>query len=277
MGLLPARTARLAAGRIALRGCDLTTLPARDLRAIQGKDMAMVFQEPMSSLNPAFTVGDQIAESVRYHLGRSRRDAKQRAIELLDEVGIPQPARRYGAYPHEFSGGMRQRVMIAVALACEPDLLIADEPTTALDVTIQAQIVDLLRRLTREHGTAVMFITHDFGVVAEVADRVTVMYAGQAVELADVHGLFERPRHPYTEALLHAVPSLEDDLALDDDHLLPGAPPNPTAFPLGCRFAPRCDAAVDACREAPVALRGTDDGRAVRCVRADDLRLSGRT
>ena len=198
MGLLPQRTARVGHGEIRFRDRELTAMSAQQLRTIQGREMAMVFQEPMTSLNPAFTIGDQIGESVRFHLGKSRSEAQARVIELLDEVGIPQAARRYGSYPHEFSGGMRQRVMIAMALACEPTLLIADEPTTALDVTIQAQIVDLLRRLARDHGTAVMFITHDFGVVAEVADNVTVMYAAQVIEQADVYALFEDTSSPPT-------------------------------------------------------------------------------
>jgi peptide/nickel transport system ATP-binding protein len=275
MGLLPARTSRISDGRIMFRGRDLTRLSRRALRDIQGRDLAMVFQEPMTSLNPAFKVGDQIAESVRHHLGASRSAARARAVELLDEVGIPQAARRLDSYPHEFSGGMRQRVMIAMALACGPGLLIADEPTTALDVTIQAQIVDLLRQLSRDHDMAVLFITHDFGVVAEVADTVTVMYAGQVIESAEVFGLFETPRHPYTEALLLAVPSLERALADDDDRGLPGVPPNPTAYPRGCRFAPRCTYAVDACRAAAVELGRIGDGRLVRCVRADDLHLEG--
>ena len=277
MGLLPRRTARIASGRIVFRSRDLTRLSRRELRDLQGRDMAMVFQEPMTSLNPAFKVGDQIAESVRHHLGKSRRDARARAVELLDEVGIPQASRRLDSYPHEFSGGMRQRVMIAIALACNPGLLIADEPTTALDVTIQAQIVDLLRRLSRDHDTAVMFITHDFGVVAEVADVVTVMYAAQTIESADVFGLFEAPRHPYTEALLHAVPSLDDEIVVEDERGLPGVPPNPTAFPEGCRFAPRCAYAADACRAGPIELRVVGNERSVRCVRAEELHLGGRS
>ena len=277
MGLLPRRTARIASGRILFRDRDLTRLSNRELRDIQGRELAMVFQEPMTSLNPAFKVGDQIAESVRHHLGKSRKKARARAVELLDEVGIPQASRRLDSYPHEFSGGMRQRVMIAMALACDPVLLIADEPTTALDVTIQAQIVDLLRRLSRDHGTAVMFITHDFGVVAEVADVVTVMYAAQAIESADVFGLFEEPLHPYTEALLHAVPSLDDEIVVDDDRGLPGVPPNPTAFPRGCRFAPRCSYATDRCRAAPVELEAVRADRLVRCVRVGELTLGGRS
>ncbi|HUF97702.1 MAG TPA: ABC transporter ATP-binding protein [Ilumatobacter sp.] len=277
MGLLPERTARVSSGEIRFRGRDLTTLNRKEMRNLQGREIAMVFQEPMTSLNPAFTVGDQIAESVRHHVGSGRRAASARAIELLDEVGIPQAARRAEAYPHEFSGGMRQRVMIAMALACEPDLLIADEPTTALDVTIQAQIVELIRRLSRDRGTSVMFITHDFGVVAEVADNVTVMYAAEVIESADVFRLFESPQHPYTAALLHAVPSLDEDLADDDDRAMPGVPPNPTAFPPACRFAPRCVHVVEGCHQSIPQLLSTADGRRVRCLRADELTLTGRS
>lgn len=270
-GLLPQRIARVADGRVNFEGVDLLTLSEKELRPRQGRDLAMVFQEPMTSLNPTFTIGEQIAESLRVHLGMSRRDAPTRVAELLDEVGIPDAASRLGAYPHEFSGGMRQRVMIAMAIACGPKLLIADEPTTALDVTVQAQITDLIRRLSHERDMAVIFITHDFGVVAELADRVTVLYGGQVVENSDVDPLFEEPRHPYTQGLLHSVASLE---GLGDISWIPGSPPVPGTFPLGCRFAPRCQYAIEQCSADQVPL--THDGhRSVRCVRAEELTLKG--
>ncbi len=270
-GLLPARTARVPEGTVHFEGVDLLSLSPKQLRPKQGKDLAMVFQEPMTSLNPTFSVGDQIGESLRVHLGMSRREAPARVVELLDEVGIPDARSRLRAYPHEFSGGMRQRVMIAMAIACGPKLLIADEPTTALDVTVQAQITDLIRRLSSERDMAVVFITHDFGVVAELADRVTVLYAGQVVENSDVEPLFEEPRHPYTEALLHSVASLE---GIGEISWIAGSPPVPGTFPRGCRFAERCPHAVEACRSEEVPL-DLVEGRAVRCVRAAELTLKG--
>ena len=275
MGLLPDRIASVSGGGVWFEGVDLTTLDRRAMRKIQGSKLAMIFQEPMSSLNPAFTVGDQIGESMRYHLGLSRKQARCRAIELLGEVGIPHAAKRVDSYPHEFSGGMRQRVMIAIALACDPALLIADEPTTALDVTIQAQITTLLRQLSDEHGTAVMFITHDFGVVADIADRVTVLYAAQAIEHADVYELFAAPRHPYTEALLHAVPSLEDDPS-SSSRALAGSPPSLFALPPGCRFAPRCRYAVDVCAEEVPDMRAIGPKHQARCIRTAEIQLVGR-
>jgi peptide/nickel transport system ATP-binding protein len=263
MGLLPARVARVSAGRVRLDGIDLLTLPARQLEDIRGERIAMVFQEPMTSLNPAFTVGDQIAETVRRHHRVSRKQARARAVEVLDLVGIPQAVRRLDDYPHEFSGGMRQRVMIAMAVSCEPDVLIADEPTTALDVTIQAQVLDLLRSMRDELGMALLFITHDLGVVADIADRVMVMYAGQAVETCDVTRLYLRRAHPYTEALFRSMPQV----GARSERLssIPGSPPLPGFMPAGCRFAPRCEHRAARCDEGPV-----PDHRA-RCVRVHEL------
>jgi oligopeptide/dipeptide ABC transporter ATP-binding protein len=234
----------------------------------------MIFQEPMSSLNPAFTVGDQIAEVLRRHEGASRRESRRRAVELLDRVGVPSPARRAGQYPFEFSGGMRQRVMIAIALACNPDVIVADEPTTALDVTVQAQILELLREIQREHGMSVIFITHDLGVVADVCDRVLVMYAGQIVESAGLDDLFEDPRHPYMEGLLAAMPRMDDPSeALAS---IPGHPPRVGAMPDGCRFHPRCRYAADACTGggAP-ALELVAAHHTTRCLRHAELTLRG--
>ena len=222
----------------------------------------MIFQEPMTSLNPAYTVGNQIAEQVRTHRGVSRADAWKVAVEMLDRVEIPQAATRAQDYPHAFSGGMRQRVMIAMALSCSPKLLIADEPTTALDVTTQAQIVELLHALQREEDMAMIFVTHDLGVIADVADDVVVMYAGQIVEQRDATDLFARPRHPYTEALLHSIPQLTP--RGEPLHAIPGMVPRPDQFPTGCRFAPRCSYAQEACAAAPVLFgpRGVDGSAA---------------
>ena len=233
----------------------------------------MIFQEPMTSLNPAFTIGNQIAETVRAHQKVARSAARARAVEMLDRVGIPDPHRRVKDYPHAFSGGMRQRAMIAMALACDPKLLIADEPTTALDVTIQAQILELLRSLQRDLGMAVVFVTHDLGVVAEICDRVVVMYAGQVVEEATVDALFARPRHPYTEGLLESMPQI----AAPGEPLpvIPGQVPRPDAFPPGCRFAPRCSYVVDRVRRCPPVARASSTGGLTRCVRHAELELTG--
>jgi peptide/nickel transport system ATP-binding protein len=258
---------------IEFEGRNLLTMEPRELRAIRGNEIAMIFQEPMTSLNPVFTVGDQIAEAAIVHQGLSRRKARARAIDMLRLVGIPDPTERVDHYPHQMSGGMRQRVMIAMALICHPKLLIADEPTTALDVTIQAQIIELLERLQAELGMAVMLITHDLGLVAGSADRVVVMYAGQVVEQASTAALFARPLHPYTEGLLASVPRLDASATRARGggrlHAIPGQVPAATAWPPGCRFHPRCPYAWDRCRhEEPPLLDaggGEPGAHTVRC------------
>ena len=250
-------------GSALFEGRDLIAASDAELRAVRGAQIAMVFQDPMTSLNPVYRIGDQIAEGLRAHRSISRRDATARAVELLDAVGIPNPSRRVRDYPHEFSGGMRQRVMIAMALALQPRLLIADEPTTALDVTIQAQILDLLRTLNREHGVAVLLITHDLGVVAELAERVVVMYAGQVVEQAGLQELFATPGHPYTWGLLGSIPRL-DQPRPERLAQIPGQPPSLLAPPAGCRFAPRCAHAFDQCARPPQ-LHAAEGSHLVRC------------
>jgi len=247
---------------IEFEGRNLLALAPAELRAIRGNQIAMVFQEPMTSLNPVFTIGDQIAEAAIIHQGLSRKAARARAIEMLTLVGIPDPAERVDAYPHQLSGGMRQRVMIAMALVCHPKVLIADEPTTALDVTIQAQILELLERLQAELGMAVLLITHDLGVVAGQADRVIVMYAGQVVETATTTALFDQPLHPYTEGLMAAVPRI--DAPKSRLQAIPGQVPAATAWPSGCRFHPRCPHAWTKCRIEEPPLLGTGDHTA-RC------------
>jgi len=273
MQLIPRPPGRIAGGRIRFDGRDLARLPEPELEDLRGNEIAMVFQESMTSLNPAFTIGDQIGEVVRRHRGLSRKAARERAVEVLDLVQIPHPRERLGAYPHEFSGGMRQRAAIAMALACEPKLLIADEPTTALDVTVQAQVLDLLRNLQDRLGMAILFVTHNLGVVADICDRVAVMYAGRIVEHADVFDLFERPRHPYTEGLLQAMPQLGERgkrLAA-----IPGTPPMPWEMPDGCRFHPRCPYAERACADQDVTLIDLDGARQSRCRRVHELTLAG--
>jgi oligopeptide/dipeptide ABC transporter ATP-binding protein len=258
-----AATTRIPSGRITYDGRDLLTMPPRALRAIRGGEIAMIFQDPMSSLNPVLTVAEQIGETLQLHQKLDARSARRRAISLLDLVRIPDAARRVDEYPHRLSGGMRQRVMIAIAIACRPRLLIADEPTTALDVTIQAQILDLLRDLQRELGMSVILISHDMGVIAEFAQRVMVMYAGRVVEEAPVRALFRQPMHPYTEGLLAAIPSQDADL-----HRLPAIPgniPDPTQPIPGCRYSPRCPEALPQCRAAPPALLPAGPGRLARC------------
>ncbi|MCX5747032.1 MAG: ABC transporter ATP-binding protein [Proteobacteria bacterium] len=254
---------RIASGTIKYAGQDLLTLPPREMRAIRGNRIAMIFQEPMTSLNPVFTVGEQVAEAVRLHQRKSRKDAHAAAIEMFRLVKIPSPETRVDDYPHQLSGGMRQRVMIAMALACKPDLLVADEPTTALDVTIQAQILDLLRELQREMGMAILLITHDLGVVAETCDEVVVMYAGRVVEQAPTQALFGAPRHPYTAGLLRSVPRY------DDDHRarlveIKGMVPALSDLPPGCKFADRCGAVQERCRAEEPALVKLGD-TLVRC------------
>jgi len=262
MGLLPP-SAHITARRLAFQGTDLTTLAPRARRKISGGAMAMIFQEPMTSLNPCFTVGFQIVEALRAHLGGSSRALRAEAARLLARVGIPDPERRLRSFPHQFSGGMCQRVMIAMAIACRPKLLIADEPTTALDVTIQAQILDLLQELARESGMAMVLITHDMGVVAETADRIAVMYAGQLVETQRADRLFAAPRHPYAAALLGALP----DLAPVKGKLatIPGMVPDLSRRPPGCLFAPRCARATPACTADRPALCPAGQGE-VRCL-----------
>ena len=261
MGLLP-WTAKVTADRLAFNGIDLLKIAPADRRRLAGKDLAMIFQEPMTSLNPCFTVGFQLTESLREHEGMSGRAARQRAVELLAKVGIPAPEKRLGAYPHQLSGGMSQRVMIAIAIACNPKLLIADEPTTALDVTIQAQILDLLVDLQRERGMALLLITHDMGVVAETVDRVVVQYAGQQVEAQPVLGLFGDPIHPYTAALLNALPERAHGRLLPT---IRGVVPGVADRPAGCLFNPRCPFATARCRvDQPAFSRRDARGRA-RC------------
>ena len=269
MGLLPQPPARIAAGSVRFAGEELTTASLSRMEKIRGAGISMVFQEPMTSLNPVFTIGEQIMETVRAHERMSAAAQRDRAIEMLDRVGIPSATRRLNDYPHQISGGQRQRVMIAMSLACRPKLLIADEPTTALDVTIQAQVLDLLMDLRDELGMAIIVITHNMGVIAEVADRVLVMYAGRIVEQSPVAGLFDAPQHPYTRGLLACVPTLEQDR-----HRLvaiPGALPEPARRPPGCRFAPRCTYRIEACRAAIPPLVMQRDDRAVACIRADEL------
>ena len=266
MRLVPA-PGRIAGGRILFDGQDLLTLPQDRMRALRGSRIGMIFQEPMTSLNPVFTVGDQITEAMRAHdRTASAAEIKDRAIAALDRVRIPAPARRFDEYPHQMSGGMRQRVMIAMALACEPDLLIADEPTTALDVTVQAQILDLLRDLQQQSGMAIILITHDLGVVAEMADEVAVMYSGRVVEHAKGPAIFDDPQHPYTLGLLGSIPKLDET----HDRLLAieGAVPPPFALPTGCRFNPRCVFADAACRTTDPSLRSLGPDHQAACLRA---------
>jgi oligopeptide/dipeptide ABC transporter ATP-binding protein len=266
MGLIPKPPAKIVTGSVVYEGRDLTTLSEHELEDVRGLEVAMIFQDPMTSLNPTFKIGTQITETIRRHFDTTKEAARQRAVELLEEVGIPRAAERLNDYPHQFSGGMRQRVMIAIALSCNPNLLIADEPTTALDVTIQAQILDLLERLREEHEMAMIIITHDMGVVAEVADDVAVMYAGQIVEQAPALELFENPEHPYTEALMGALPQLEGE-GIREGRLtaIPGRPPDLVNPPEACRFAARCPyRETDSCATTPQELRQLRTGHLVR-------------
>jgi peptide/nickel transport system ATP-binding protein len=263
--LLPEPPGKIASGRVLYDGQDLAHLPEKAMRGLRGNKISMIFQEPMTSLNPVFSVGEQVAEAVRLHQGKSRKEAMARAVELFQLVGIPDPVERVRAYPHQLSGGMRQRVMIAMALACKPDLLIADEPTTALDVTIQAQILELLARLQRELGMSILLITHDLGVVAETCEEVVVMYAGQVVEHAPATELFAAPAHHYTAGLLRSVPSLDDagpDAPLAE---IPGMVPALHERPTACRFQDRCPRVEDRCRTEPPALVALSATRQVRC------------
>jgi oligopeptide/dipeptide ABC transporter ATP-binding protein len=254
-------------GQIHFQGKDLLRLSDKEMQKVRGGDLAMIFQEPMTSLNPIFRIGNQIGETLRVHRGLTKGDARLEALRLLEKVGIPDPGKRIDDYPHQMSGGMKQRVMIAMALACQPKMLIADEPTTALDVTIQAQILDLLRTLQEETGAAILLITHDLGVIAEMAHRVVVMYGGRVVETSSVEDLFDGPRHPYAQGLFRSLPRI--DAVIDRLAVIPGMVPPATAFPSGCRFRNRCDFATDACAAQLPELERVD-GRADRhaaCVR----------
>ncbi|MBN2261147.1 MAG: ABC transporter ATP-binding protein [Clostridiales bacterium] len=263
MRLIPEPPGKIIDGEIIFKGNDFVKYSQDQMRQIRGNEISMIFQDPMTSLNPVLKVGEQIAEAVRLHLGLNKKDAWEKAIEMLDKVGIPEPKIRANSYPHEFSGGMRQRAMIAMALSCNPELLIADEPTTALDVTIQAQILDLMIDLKNEFNTAIIMITHDLGVVAEVCDEVLVMYAGRPVEHTDVNTLFENPKHPYTWGLLKSIPNIDDDR----DRLDPiqGLPPDLRHLPEGCSFAPRCEHAMDICFTKRPELKELEKGHLVAC------------
>ena len=265
MGLLPTPPARVASGSIIFQNQDLLRLSDSAMRRVRGPGIAMVFQEPMTSLNPVFTIGDQVTETIRAHENLSQRALFARAVELLEKVGIPSPATRMADYPHQLSGGQRQRVMLAIALSCRPKLLIADEPTTALDVTIQAQILDLIMDLRDEFGMAIIIITHNMGVIAETADRVLVMYAGRVIEAAPVATLFDNPLHPYTSGLLSCVPTLEQ--RKERLEAIPGTLPEPGRRPPGCRFAPRCPRAIPACSEALPPLTAQGPGHDAACIR----------
>jgi peptide/nickel transport system ATP-binding protein len=268
MRLVPEPPGRVVGGQIRFQGEDLLALPEARMRRVRGRHLSMVFQEPMTSLNPVYTVGEQIAEGVRLHQGLSRAAAREHAVEMLRRVGIPAPEQRVDSYPHQLSGGMRQRVMIAMALACGPELLIADEPTTALDVTIQAQILELLKRLQAEQRMAVMLITHDLGVVAESCDAVVVMYAGRVVERAPVKALFRQPAHPYTAGLLRSIPALHEVGGAGERprlRTIPGMVPSLRKLPGGCRFRDRCERAQDICARVEPALEPKREGQEAAC------------
>jgi len=273
MGLVPTPPGRHMGGRILFKGRDLTKLSAAEMRALRGQAISMIFQEPMTSLNPVYTIGDQIIEGIQVHQEDvTAEEARRRTIEMLEKVGIPSPAQRVDEYPHQLSGGMRQRVMIAMALACGPELLIADEPTTALDVTIQAQILELLNGLQEDLGMSILLITHDLGVVAETCDSVVVMYAGKVVEYTDVHRLFERPAHPYTVALFRSLP----DLGPRTGGRLPtieGMVPSAVDFPEGCRFRDRCMFATDVCTTEP-AIEELEPGHLAACHHLDRVKAA---
>jgi oligopeptide transport system ATP-binding protein len=270
--LLPQPPARIAGGQALFHGIDLLSCPERQLRSIRGKRIAMIFQDPMTSLNPYLRVEEQLIEPLLIHEGLRRRDARRRAIQALEEVGMPAAEERIRCYPHEFSGGMRQRVMIAMALMTRPELLIADEPTTALDVTVQAQILDVIRQRQRELGTSVIFISHDLGVVAGFCRRVLVMYAGRIVESAPTDALFGRPQHPYNRALQRSIPALQPKG--EPLYTIRGMPPDLSRELPGCPFAPRCDYAEDQCRQRPVRLRELDAGHHSACLRVQENQIA---
>ncbi len=262
MQLVPNPPGKIVGGEINFKGENLLQKTEDELRKIRGNEISMIFQEPMTSLNPVYTVGEQIAEAIRIHQKKGRKEAFKQAVKMLELVGIPSPEERAKQEPHQLSGGMRQRVIIAMALACNPELLIADEPTTALDVTIQAQILDLLKELQKEFNSAIMFITHDLGVVADTCDKVVVMYAGKVVEHTDVDSLFESPKHPYTRGLLNSIPRIDEDQ--EELEAIDGNVPSPTNRPKGCAFAPRCPFAQEICHEKTPDLEEVDQVKA-RC------------
>ena len=269
LGLVPKPPAVYPEGRILWKGIDLLTTPDRELREIRGGEISMIFQDPMTSLNPVYTIGHQISEMIRVHERMSAKAAKERSIEMLNLVGVPNPQQRVDDYPHQFSGGMRQRAMIAMALSCNPELLIADEPTTALDVTIQAQILEILEKSARELNVAVLLITHDLGVVAGICDRVAVMYGGRIVEEAPVDDLFERPLMPYTWGLMKSIPQM-DEVQGGRLYTIPGSPPVMSRPPKGCAFAARCEFAVDKCQTSVPELTEYAPNRMVRCHRVNE-------
>lgn len=261
--LIPQPPGKIVSGQILFKGKDLTKISDHEMRSIRGNRIAMIFQEPMTSLNPVYTVGDQIIEAIQLHMDKTYEEARKMTISMLEKVGIPSPETRVDVYPHQMSGGMKQRVMIAMALVCNPELLIADEPTTALDVTIQAQILDLLVKLQKDFGTAIMMITHDLGVIAELAHRVVVMYASKVVETAEVKELFSNPKHPYTIGLFNSIPKL----GKDSERLVPikGMVPNPLDFPAGCKFNNRCAFAMEKCKNIEPELKEIAPGHWSAC------------
>jgi peptide/nickel transport system ATP-binding protein len=263
MKLIPTPPGKIVGGAIRFKGEDLVAASEKRMREIRGNEIAMIFQEPMTSLNPVFTIGEQIGEAIRIHTKVGKKEARQQAIQMLQKVGIPRAEAIVDEYPHQLSGGMRQRVMIAMAMVCDPELLIADEPTTALDVTIQAQILDLMRKLNRELQTAVLLITHDLGVVAQMCHRVVVMYAGNVIEEGDVRTILKKPKHPYTIGLLHSLPKLEEEQ--ERLYSIPGNVPIPGSLTVGCRFAPRCEHATDRCRAEMPQLAAVGENHFVRC------------
>lgn len=263
MRLLTDTPGKVVDGSIRFKGKDLLSLSEKEMRKIRGNEIAMIFQEPMTSLNPVYTIGEQIGEAVKLHLKYNKKEAKNHVINMLKLVGIPRAEEIINEYPHQLSGGMRQRIMIAMAMACNPTLLIADEPTTALDVTIQAQILELMKKLKKEKATSIMLITHDLGVVAEMCDRVIVMYAGKVVEEAEVTEIFDNPKHPYTKGLLNSIPKLGQKMDRLDS--IPGNVPTPANMPKGCKFAPRCSQVMDICKENEPDLIQVEDGHKCRC------------
>lgn len=269
MGLVPSPEGKIVEGEILLDGVNLAELPEKKMYKVRGKDISMIFQEPMTSLNPVLTIGDQLMSVIIYHLKLSKREAEQKAIEMLELVGFSDPEKLLKSYPHRLSGGMRQRVMIAMAMSCNPKVLIADEPTTALDVTIQAQVLELMKEISMKFSTSILLITHDLGVVSELADRVIVMYAGQIVEIANIDDLFSEPLHPYTVGLINSVPKIEGEI--ERLQAIKGNVPAPGSIIQGCKFAERCNRAFERCTKEVPAIRKMDDSRSVRCFLYDEM------